>query len=86
MLGFAKKHIAKKDFKIEKNNIAPFLKDMIFLGMISMFDPPKKGIDDTMLKLKAAGIKIIMLTGDEESTALAVARQAKIIESKQTVN
>ena len=42
--------------------------------MISLFDPPRKGIDQTMLRLKAAGIKIVMITGDQDITATAVAR------------
>ena len=48
--------------------------------MISLLDPPKKGVNETMLRLKAAGIKIVMLTGDQEETAVAVAKKCNIIQ------
>lgn len=38
---------------------------MTFLGAIAMQDPPRKGIADTVLKIKKAGIKIIVITGDQ---------------------
>ena len=42
--------------------------------MISLADPPKHGIGETILKLKAAGIKVVMVTGDQDLTATAVAK------------
>jgi len=37
---------------------------MTFIGAVSIQDPPRKGIPDTILKIKRAGIKVIMITGD----------------------
>lgn len=61
-----------KTYKFKLNNKK--MNNLIFLGMVSLFDPPKKGIDETMLRLKAAGIKVVMITGDQDITATAVAR------------
>ena len=44
-----------------------------------MQDPPRKGIPSTMLKIKRAGIKVIVITGDIELTATSIARQCNLL-------
>ena len=39
-----------------------------------MSDPVKEGVRDTINRLRLAGIKVVMLTGDQPETALAIAR------------
>ena len=39
--------------------------EQIFLGMISFQDPPKKGVPETIEKIRVAGIKVVMVTGDQ---------------------
>lgn len=56
------------------------ISDVTFLGVISMSDPVKKGIDESILRIKAAGIKVVMVTGDHDITSLYVARQCNIIQ------
>lgn len=54
--------------KLSKITISPpnFKYDeQTFLGMISLQDPPKKGVPETIEKLRVAGIKIVMITGDQ---------------------
>lgn len=40
--------------------------DMIFLGFVTLFDPPKKGISDSLQKLTDAGIKLKIISGDNK--------------------
>ncbi|MEO9115020.1 MAG: cation-transporting P-type ATPase, partial [Gemmatimonadaceae bacterium] len=49
------------------------LQDLCFLGMVGLFDPPAPGVRETIEALRAAGIRTIMLTGDQRLTANAVA-------------
>jgi sodium/potassium-transporting ATPase subunit alpha len=56
-----------------------------FLGMLSMLDPPKVGVKQTVDSLKFAGIKIYMVTGDHPITAEAIARQVHIITQPSNV-
>jgi magnesium-transporting ATPase (P-type) len=48
-------------------------------------DELQKGVPETIEKLKMAGIKIWVLTGDRKETALSVARSSKIIEESHHV-
>ena len=48
-------------------------KDFKFLALVSMADPPKKESIDSIKKCRAAGIKVVMITGDHPITAKAIA-------------
>lgn len=54
-------------------------KDMIFLGMIAMQDPPRPEVHDAVEQCHRAGIRIIMITGDYGLTARAIAEEIGII-------
>lgn len=60
------------------------LKGMTFIGAVAMQDPPRRGIAETMLRIKKAGIKVIMITGDIESTAVSIARQCNIFTQQKS--
>lgn len=55
------------------------MSNLCFIGIISLNDPPWKYVDYSVLKCKWAGIKVIMVTGDQPLTAAAIAKQVKII-------
>ena len=65
VLGFAYKTVI--DSHTEKN--------LIFLGLQAMIDPPRKEAKTAVEKCRQAGIKIILITGDHETTAKAVAQE-----------
>lgn len=46
-----------------------------FLGFVGMIDPPRPGVSDAIARAREAGIKVVMLTGDQLQTALAIARE-----------
>ena len=54
--------------------------DYIFIGLISMMDPPRVESKDAVANAKMAGIKPIMITGDHKVTATAIAKQIGIFE------
>ena len=52
-----------------------FEKDMTFLGFITLFDPPKEGVRDTIDELERLGIELKVVTGDSREVALYVSRE-----------
>ncbi len=59
--------------------VLAFAKDSAFLGLVAIHDAPRPEIISAMKKTKQAGIKVVMITGDNEKTAEAVGVSAGII-------
>jgi len=57
-------------------------KEMTFLGMAALADPPRPRVKEAVLEARRAGIKVIMLTGDYEVTAKAIAYRIGVVSSK----
>lgn len=55
---------------------------LIFVGLISLIDPPRPAVPDAVLNCQTAGIKVVMVTGDHPDTAEAIAKQVHIIRGK----
>ncbi len=55
-----------------------------FLGFIGLADPPAAGVKDTIAELRAAGLRTIMLTGDQRLTAEAVGRSVGVLGTDAT--
>jgi sodium/potassium-transporting ATPase subunit alpha len=58
----------------------PEVKNAIFIGLTAMEDPPREGVKEAIALCKVAGIKVIMVTGDQTITAASIAHQTGIIE------
>src|SRR5215831_13187046 len=54
-------------------------KDLIFLGLIGLQDPPRAEALDAVKRCKRAGIRTVMITGDHPDTAGAIARELDIL-------
>ena len=53
----------------------PLDKNLIFLGLVAIQDPPRKEVKEAIKDCYQAGIRVIMITGDNPQTALAIANQ-----------
>lgn len=50
-------------------------KGLTFAGLVGMSDPPRPGVGRSIRRLMRGGVKVIMITGDAETTALAIGKQ-----------
>jgi Ca2+-transporting ATPase len=53
--------------------------NMIFIGFVTILDPPRAGVRESVEECKEAGVQTIMITGDSAITARAIASQIGII-------
>jgi len=51
---------------------------LTFIGLQAMIDPPREEVKDAIARCNSAGIRVIMITGDDEITAKAIANQVGI--------
>eukprot|EP01083_Nonionella_stella_P190700 706242_1 len=54
-------------------------KDLTLIGLIGITDPPRKDATRSIALCKDAGIRVAMITGDNYSTAVAIAKELKIL-------
>ncbi|WPX08600.1 calcium-translocating P-type ATPase, SERCA-type [Anaerocellum danielii] len=79
VLAFAYKEIDKNELE-DENSIEDSL---IFIGLVGMIDPPRKEAYGAVEVCYQAGITPVMITGDHKDTALAIAKELKIIDTSK---
>jgi Ca2+-transporting ATPase len=72
-------------FKDTDSMIAPeeMEKDLTVIGFVGMIDPPRLEVKDSIRKAKLAGITPVMITGDHRNTAVAIAKELGIADSRE---
>jgi len=60
-------------------------KDLIFLGFVSIMDPPRLGVRESVEVCQTGGIKVVMITGDHPATAKTIASEMGIHREKEIV-
>lgn len=76
VLGMAFKKLPKKMTQFASETVE---KDLVFVGLSGMMDPPRKEVKDALRLSKMAGIRSIMITGDHKITAMAVAKELSLM-------
>ena len=56
-----------------------------FLGFAALADPPRPAAADAISRAHAAGVRVVMLTGDQVETARAIARELRLAEDRPPV-
>jgi P-type Ca2+ transporter type 2C len=74
---------AFKDSGITKN--WDLERDLVFLGVAGIIDPPRREVKDAVLKCRIAGIRPVMITGDHKNTAFAIGKELDICKDASEV-
>jgi len=77
VIGFAFGKIEDRELDISR--AINYEKDLIFVGLAGMLDPPRREAANSVKKCLKAGIRTCMITGDHKSTAVAIARETGIL-------
>ena len=76
IIGFGSK-IESHEKETDRDHIENNLE---FLGIVGIHDAPRPDARDAVESARKAGIKVIMVTGDNEITALTIAKEVGLIE------
>ena len=76
VIAVAYKDLERLPSNIDTENIE---RELNFVGLIGMIDPPREGVKEAVRTCKRAGIKTIMITGDHIATAKAIAKDLNIL-------
>ncbi|MBD3401416.1 HAD-IC family P-type ATPase [candidate division GN15 bacterium] len=57
---------------VESTDIDPY-QDLVFIGLIGLLDPAREDIPEALERCRHAGIRVIMVTGDQPATAVKIA-------------
>ncbi len=60
-------------------------RDLVYLGVAAMLDPPKEGVKEAVAACKRAGVRTVMITGDSPDTAFAIAARLGIAGRREEV-
>jgi Ca2+-transporting ATPase len=77
VLGFA-----YRDLPALPHDMSPAMleRDLVFVGLVGMIDPPRSEVRPAVLTAREAGIRTVMVTGDYPDTALAIANELELAE------
>ena len=55
--------------------------NMIYIGFVTILDPPREGVKQSVEQCHDAGVDVVMITGDSSTTAFSIAKQISIIQN-----
>ncbi|MBP7863227.1 cation-transporting P-type ATPase [bacterium] len=58
---------------------------LTFLGLIALHDPPRPEVEEALKRCKEAGVQVVMITGDHEVTAKAIAQRVGMVDANARV-
>jgi len=78
--------VAERRFAERPASLETAEQQMLLLGLIGLIDPPRAEVPQAMQQAQGAGVRVIMVTGDHEVTARAIATEVGLPEGGRVLN
>ncbi len=80
-------HLSKEGLRVlavahHEANVVKELKGLELTGLVAMYDPPREEVTAAIQTCYSAGVRVIMLTGDHEKTARAIAEKIGLVSER----
>lgn len=82
VLGSASRDLAASPQELTVEDVE---QGLVFVGLTGMLDPPRPEAHEAIVRCSAAGIRVVMITGDHPNTAVAIARELGITSGTDVV-
>ncbi len=85
------RRLANSDLRVlafaERESAAPDdpYRDLTFIGFVAFLDPPRSDVAPAIAACRAAGIRVVMVTGDQPVTARSIAKRVGLVTDEPTV-
>jgi Ca2+-transporting ATPase len=70
--------------RVESSDAAPY-EDLTLLGLVGMMDPPRQDVKQAIALCRDAGLRVVMVTGDQAQTAVRIASDMGLLENDDEI-
>ncbi|KAJ3166780.1 hypothetical protein HK101_011875 [Irineochytrium annulatum] len=77
--------VVKDANKVDPSEYVKHESNMVFVGLAGMLDPPRAEVKESIRKCKEAGVRVIVITGDNKETAESICRKIGVFTATEDV-